>query len=36
MQGGFRVAGWTRCRPAKLEWVRVEETENNFFEYSGE
>jgi 6-pyruvoyltetrahydropterin/6-carboxytetrahydropterin synthase len=23
-------------RPAKLEYVRVEETENNFFEYSGE
>ena len=22
--------------PAKLEWVRVEETENNFFECSGE
>lgn len=22
-------------RPAKLEYVRVEETENNFFEYSG-
>jgi 6-pyruvoyltetrahydropterin/6-carboxytetrahydropterin synthase len=22
--------------PAKLEQVRVEETENNFFEYSGE
>jgi 6-pyruvoyltetrahydropterin/6-carboxytetrahydropterin synthase len=23
-------------RPAELEYVRVEETENNFFEYSGE